>query len=115
MPGGTNLSVLAGLRCRSQTPYPYDAYPRSDWDCDGEEDQAVILKEPSDQIAAVFSSGMMLTFETEVDGITPGKPDRHLTTAGKGERRWSRPESVHCELRIHQCRVLGEVILCTRR
>ena len=27
MPGGTNLSVLAGLRCRSQTPYPYDAYP----------------------------------------------------------------------------------------
>ncbi|MBJ18152.1 MAG: hypothetical protein CL933_01895 [Deltaproteobacteria bacterium] len=27
MPGGTNLPVLRGLGCGSQTPYPYDAYP----------------------------------------------------------------------------------------
>ena len=26
MPGGTNLPVLRGLGCGSQTPYPYDAY-----------------------------------------------------------------------------------------
>ena len=26
MPGGTNLPVLGGLGCCSQTPYPYDAY-----------------------------------------------------------------------------------------
>ncbi len=29
MPGGTNLPVLRGLGCGSQTPYPYDAYPLS--------------------------------------------------------------------------------------
>ncbi len=27
---------------------------------------------------------MTLTFETDVDGISPGKPGRHLTAAGKG-------------------------------
>ncbi len=27
MPGGTNLPVLPGLGCGSQTPWPYDAYP----------------------------------------------------------------------------------------
>jgi hypothetical protein len=29
--GGTNLPVLRGLGCRSQTPYPYDAYPQPDF------------------------------------------------------------------------------------
>ena len=26
-PGGTNLRAFGDLRFRSQTPYPYDAYP----------------------------------------------------------------------------------------
>jgi len=62
--------------------HPYHA--TGDWDCDGEEDQAVILQEPKAQVVVVLSSGMTLTFETDVDGITPGKPGRHLTAAGKG-------------------------------
>jgi hypothetical protein len=62
--------------------HPFHA--TGDWDCDGEEDQAVILSEPIEQIAVVLSSGMTLTVVTGADGITPGKPGRHLTTAGKG-------------------------------
>jgi hypothetical protein len=61
--------------------HPFHA--TGDWDCDGEEDQAVILKEPNPQIAVVLGSGMTLSFETGVDGITPGKPGRQLTSAGK--------------------------------
>ncbi len=73
--------------------HPFHA--TGDWDCDGEEDQAVILKQPKTQIAVVLSSGMTLTFETGVDGITPGKPGRHLTAAakvygdGEGERAFT--------------------------
>ena len=62
--------------------HPYHA--TGDWDCDGEEDQAVILREPKEQVVVVLSSGMTLTFETDVDGISPGKPGRRLTAAGKG-------------------------------
>ncbi len=62
--------------------HPYHA--TGDWDCDGEEDQAVILEDPKAQVVVVLSSGMTLAFETKVDAITPGKPGRHLTAAGKG-------------------------------
>ena len=61
--------------------HPYHA--TGDWDCDGEEDQAVLLQEPKPQIAVALSSGMTLVFETDVDGISPGKPGRHWTVAGK--------------------------------
>ena len=62
--------------------HPYHA--TGDWDCDGEEDQAVILEDPKAQVVVVLSSGMTLAFETNVDAITAGKPGRHLTAAGKG-------------------------------
>ncbi len=70
---------VTGLK-KGQHPY----HATGDWDCDGEEDQAVILQKPETQVVVVLSSGMTLTFETDLDGITPGKPGRHLTAAGKG-------------------------------
>lgn len=57
--------------------HPYHA--TGDWDCDGEDDQAVILQEPKAQIVVVLSSGMTLAHETSVDAISPGERGRFLT------------------------------------
>lgn len=70
---------VSGLE-KGQHPY----HTIGDWDCDGEEDQAVILREPKSQIVVVLGNGKTLSHETSVDGITPGKPGRHPTAAGKG-------------------------------
>ena len=69
---------VSGLK-RGQHPY----HTTGDWDCDGETDQAVLLQKPKEQVVVVLSSGMTLTFEADVDGITSGEPGRHLPAAGK--------------------------------
>jgi len=48
MPGGTNLPVLLGLGCGSQTPYPYDAYPR----------RCKVAKAAIDSLSADFPTGL---------------------------------------------------------
>ena len=73
---------VSGLE-KGQHPY----HTTGDWDCDGERDQAVLLQNPKPLVVVVLSSGVTLTFETAVDGITSGEPGRHQTAAGKGHGR----------------------------
>jgi len=82
---------VTGLK-KGQHPY----HATGDWDCDGEEDQAVILQKPKEQVVVVLSSGMTLTFETDPDAITPGKPGRHLTLAGYGDGEGERAFTAKC-------------------
>jgi hypothetical protein len=47
---------ITGLE-KGQHPY----HATGDWDCDGEEDQAVIVQQPEAQVVVVLSSGATLT------------------------------------------------------
>ncbi len=55
----------------------HPSHTTGDWDCDGEEDQSVILKKPKEQIFVVLSSGMTLTFDVGVDQITARPPGKY--------------------------------------
>ncbi len=55
----------------------HPSHTTGDWDCDGEEDQSVILKKPKKQIVVVLSSGMTLTFDVGVDQITARPPGKY--------------------------------------
>ena len=54
----------------------HPSHTTGDWDCDGEEDQAVILQKPKYEVVVVLSSGMTLTFDVSVDQITASAPGR---------------------------------------
>ena len=69
---------ITGLE-KGQHPY----HATGDWDCAGEEDQAVIVQQPEAQVVVVLSSGATLTFETDADGIRSGAPHKDSTFAAK--------------------------------
>jgi hypothetical protein len=58
MPGGTNLPILLGLGCGSQTPDPYDAYPLSEsWVASTDFDDSVTINDAL--VVSVGTEGVM--------------------------------------------------------